>query len=252
MLNKMLFGILYFFLILIFSDIFQIKAQEKSNPSINSIVQKDEEPEWEPNSSEPNNEKVDSYSVKTKKNNITDFFVLGATIGNPAGMNLMAGYYWKDLVIRGSGGYWNKEWWGGQLDLGYSFFKTPVIAHSVSISIGSYGVNPYRPEPGRGGQSTLPGAVDFPGYSNRPATFEDNIIRSYIASYDPNLSAILEYQSRDTQKFYFTQRYIGLSYDILLGNFFLQLGAGSGTGDFKNPVLLMQFGYLFDFRSENK
>jgi hypothetical protein len=228
-----------------------INAQEKKTQT-NETVNKEVQPDWDPNLAKKDTERVETPLKAAKQYKETDFLVFGATVGSPAGFNLMAGYYWKDLVIRGSGGYWSKEWWGGQVDLGYSFFKTPVIAHSISVSIGSYGVNPYRPEPGRGGQSILPGATDFPGYAHRPASFEDNIIRSYVASYDANLSTYLEYRSRETQNFYFTQRYVGMTYDVLLGNFFVQLGAGSGSGDFRNPVLLMQFGYLFDFRSEKK
>ena len=110
-------------------------------------------------------------------------------------------------------------------------------------------MDPFAPELGRGGQTSYPTGTDFPGYQHRNPTFEDLIIRSYIAEQNPNLAAVLEYDSRDKQKVTLNQRYIGLTYDFLLGNFFLQVGGGIGSGDYKNPQLLIQLGYLFDTRS---
>jgi|GEM_PF-2156723 len=41
------------------------------------------------------------------------------------------------------------------------------------------------------------------------------------------------------------QNYIGLAYDVNYSGFFLQAGLGAGKGDYANPQLLFQFGYLF-------
>lgn len=43
---------------------------------------------------------------------------------------------------------------------------------------------------------------------------------------------------------YFDTKYVGGSYTLFNDGFFLQLGAGAGFGDNKNPVLIFQAGYL--------
>ncbi|PJZ70180.1 hypothetical protein CH373_09910 [Leptospira perolatii] len=208
----------------------------------------DPAPEWNPDSDRKSQiGKGDYQTLKTDK--VTNFWVYGASIGSPGSVNLNLGYYYKDVVLRVSGGYWRTHWWGGQVDLGYSFWKTPVIAHSISIVGGAFQVDPFAPDVGRGGQNEYPTAINVPGYNHRDPTFEDQIIRSYVASNNANLATYLEYASRDRQKVHLHQAYIGLTYDILLGNFFLQVGAGSGPGDYRNPQLLIQLGYLFDTRS---
>ena len=40
-------------------------------------------------------------------------------------------------------------------------------------------------------------------------------------------------------------QYIGAAYDVYLSGFFLQIGLAHGQGDYPNPQLMMQFGYLF-------
>lgn len=213
--------------------------------------------DWKPGSekksqigNQDTQEKINSESLKEMKlPKSTNFFVYGASIGSPASINLNLGYYFNDFVIRGSGGRWNPNWYGGQIDIGYTFWKTPVITHSVSLVAGAFGVDPFSPEVGRGGQTSYPTGFDVPGYQNRNPTFEDQIIRSYVSSVDPNLALYFEYESRNRQKVYLKQQYLGVTYDFLLGNFFLQLGGGIGQGDYKNPQLLLQMGYLFDTRS---
>lgn len=178
----------------------------------------------------------------------TNFLVYGASIGSPGSINLNLGYYYKDIVLRVSGGKWNSHWWGGQVDIGYSFWKTPVIAHSISLVFGKFQVDPFESEIGRGGQNSYPSGSSFPGYSHRDPTYEDLIIRSYVTEQNPDLALYLEYESRGRQKVHLNQQYVGLTYDFLLGNFFLQVGGGIGKGDYKNPQLLIQLGYLFDTR----
>ncbi|MDV6234886.1 hypothetical protein CH379_004485 [Leptospira ellisii] len=212
---------------------------------------KDEEtaPDWNPESDRKTrfgNDADDSKTSALPKS--TNFLVYGASIGSPGSINLNLGYYYKDVVLRVSGGKWNPHWWGGQVDLGYTFWKTPVIAHSVSLVFGKFQVDPFEPEIGRGGQNSYRSGSSFPGYQHRDPTYEDLIIRSYIAEQNPTLALYLEHESRDRQKVYLNQQYVGLTYDFLLGNFFLQVGGGIGKGDYKNPQLLIQVGYLFDTR----
>lgn len=210
-------------------------------------------PEWTPTKSdqsafgEDEKLKPDSLDAKSLPKS-TNFWVYGASIGSPASLNFNLGYYFKDVVLRGSGGAWGPHWYGGQVDLGYTFWKTPVIAHSISIVGGYFEVNPFAPEVGRGGQSSYPTGVNVPGYNRRDPSQEDLLIRSYVNSIDSNIGTFLEYESRERQRVHLSQRYIGLTYDFLLGNFFLQVGGGVGQGDYKNPQLLLQMGYLFNTR----
>ncbi|EPG76018.1 hypothetical protein LEP1GSC058_0617 [Leptospira fainei serovar Hurstbridge str. BUT 6] len=236
------------FLALLFYSIIPLPAQQTSGTS----SKESDQPEWTP---EPDRKtrfgKDDPMVISDgkKQPKITNFLVYGATIGSPGSANLNLGYYYKDIVIRASGMHWRPHWWGGQVDLGYSFWKTPVIAHSISIVAGAFAVDPYAPQVTHGGQNSYPTALDIPGYQHRNPTFEDTIIRSAVANQNPALETYLEYKSRDNQKVHLSQRYIGLTYDILLGNFFLQVGAGIGQGNYTNPQLLLQMGYLFDTRS---
>ncbi|TGK85710.1 hypothetical protein EHQ23_13845 [Leptospira bourretii] len=210
-------------------------------------------PEWTPTKSDQSafgeDEKLKADSLDAKRlPKSTNFWVYGASIGSPASINFNLGYYFKDVVLRGSGGAWGPHWYGGQVDLGYTFWKTPVIAHSISIVGGYFEVNPFAPEVGRGGQSSYPTGLNIPGYNRRDPSQEDLLIRSYVNSIDSNVGAYLEYESRERQKVHLSQRYIGMTYDFLLGNFFLQVGGGIGQGDYKNPQLLLQMGYLFNTR----
>lgn len=210
-------------------------------------------PEWTPTKSDQSafgeDEKLKADSLDAKRlPKSTNFWVYGASIGSPASLNFNLGYYFKDVVLRGSGGAWGPHWYGGQIDLGYTFWKTPVIAHSISIVGGYFEVNPFAPEVGRGGQSSYPTGLNIPGYNRRDPSQEDLLIRSYVNSIDSNVGAYLEYESRERQRVHLSQRYIGLTYDFLLGNFFLQVGGGVGQGDYKNPQLLLQMGYLFNTR----
>ncbi|MCW7458871.1 hypothetical protein ND856_05710 [Leptospira bandrabouensis] len=210
-------------------------------------------PEWTPTKSDQSafgeDEKLKPDSLDAKRlPKSTNFWVYGASIGSPASLNFNLGYYFKDVVLRGSGGAWGPHWYGGQVDLGYTFWKTPVIAHSISIVGGYFEVNPFAPEVGRGGQSSYPTGVNVPGYNRRDPSQEDLLIRSYVNSIDSNIGTFLEYESRERQRVHLSQRYIGLTYDFLLGNFFLQVGGGVGQGDYKNPQLLLQMGYLFNTR----
>lgn len=237
----------FIIIIFLFSYVSSVYSEEKKKDYKNEDIS----PEWTPDADRKTRfgeEEKDELAQKALPKS-TNFFVYGASVGSPGSINFNLGYYYKDIVIRGSGGHWGPHWWGWQADLGFSFWKTSVIAHSVSVVIGQFQVDPFAPELGRGGQTSYPTGSDFPGYQHRNPTFEDLIIRSYIAEQNPSLATFLEYESRDKQKVTLNQRYIGLTYDFLLGNFFLQVGGGIGSGDYKNPQLLIQLGYFFDTRS---
>ncbi|PJZ46528.1 hypothetical protein [Leptospira brenneri] len=225
----------------------------QSSPYPKDMEGKELQPEWTPTKSDQSafgeDEKLKADSLDAKRlPKSTNFWVYGASIGSPGSINFNLGYYFKDVVLRGSGGAWGPHWYGGQVDLGYTFWKTPVIAHSISIVGGYFEVNPFAPEVGRGGQSSYPTGVNIPGYNRRDPSETDLLIRSYVNSIDSNVGAYLEYESRERQRVHLSQRYIGLTYDFLLGNFFLQVGGGVGQGDYRNPQLLLQMGYLFNTR----
>lgn len=185
-------------------------------------------------------------SIKDNNDRSGNFWVLGGSIGSPSGGNIVAGYYFKDIVLRVSGMNYTSHWNGIQGDIGYSFWKTSVIAHSVSLAFGNMNVRPFDPQLQEGGQNKYK-RDGIPGYDNDPPTLTDNLIRAYIAGQDANLATALDYQYRTRQYANFHQQYVGLTYDLFVGGFFLQLGMGYGRGDYRNPQLLLQMGYLFDF-----
>ncbi len=185
-------------------------------------------------------------AVKESNDRNGNFWVLGGSIGSPSGGNFVAGYYFKDLVLRVSGMNYSPHWNGIQGDIGYSFWKTPVIAHSISAVFGNMHMRPFNPQLQQGGQNKYErdGII---GYNHDPATASDTLIRTYIAQQNPDLALFLDYRYRTRQYANFHQQYVGLTYDILVGGFFLQLGMGFGQGSYRDPQLLMQMGYLFDF-----
>jgi len=213
-------------------------------------------PEWKPDPNQRSQFGTQERDVRSsepeKRLKTTNFWILGGSIGSPAGANLLGGYYFRDFVLRGSGMRWGSEWWGGQVDLGYTFWKTSVLAHSVSLVAGSFVVDPMNPAPGRGGQRSYPTGVDFPGYTDNPPSLSDLVIRSQIQAANPSLDIALQYLARPEQKQYLTQSYLGVTYDLLLGSVFLQFGVGVGRGDFRNPVLLLQAGTTWNSRSKEE
>ncbi len=46
---------------------------------------------------------------------------------------------------------------------------------------------------------------------------------------------------------YVQQKYYGLAYDMDLAGFFLQTGLATGPGEYSNPQITFQFGYLWEF-----
>ncbi|TGL85179.1 hypothetical protein EHQ68_18245 [Leptospira congkakensis] len=215
-------------------------------------------PEWSPRadkkSSIGNDEDSYEYSeiLKLKPEpKVTNFWVYGATIGTPGSLNFNLGYYYKDVVFRVSGSRWREGLWGQQVDVGYSFWKTPVLAHSISVVFGKFGTDPYNigSDLGHGGQYNYKTGVNIPGYQNANISETDMMIRSAVAEANPDLALYLDYESRNNRRVHFRQQYVGLTYDMLFSNFYLQMGAGIGSGDFQNYQLLFQMGYLFNTRS---
>ncbi|MCE9501850.1 MAG: hypothetical protein K8R21_15320 [Leptospira sp.] len=198
------------------------------------------------NSKESVKKTVDD-SVKPPEEKADNFFFLGGSIGSPASINFNTGFIYRRLVARASGNYFDSRWNGYQGDLGFIFHKTSTVIQSFSLVGGEFNVDPVNPQAGRGGQKQYNLHNDIPGYGHNPPTVPDLVIRDYILNTDPVVSAYLEYQYAHGKKTPLHQSYVGLTYDIRLGGFFFQLGLGSGRGDYKNPQLLFQFGYMFDF-----
>ncbi|HNE56437.1 MAG TPA: hypothetical protein PK079_24965 [Leptospiraceae bacterium] len=245
--------ILFFFTNSIFSQATEPAREEKKEKSNLEIMQENEksiekvrsDKEKEPLTGydpETNNKK----SIRDNNEKYSNFWVVGGTIGSPASANFNVGYYFTNFVLRASGMRYSQHWNGIQGDIGYSFWKTSVIAHSVSLVFGEMNVRPFDPQTQQGGQNKYD-RDGIPGYNHQPPTFGDTLIRSYIAEQNPTLATALEYQYRTRQYANFHQQYVGLTYDILVGGFFLQVGMGYGRGDYRNPQLLLQMGYLFDF-----
>jgi hypothetical protein len=229
---------LFLFANLFFSSLFSQEKykKEQSNKEIMDENKK------ALNESKSSSGKMESVSEKYSPNR----FMIGADIGTPTGANLDIAWYFKKFALRGSGMYYYNKWNGAQADLGYVFYKTDVIMQSFSIVGGYFNVEPFNPQVGSGGQNRYH-RFDFPGYQNDPATLTDNLIRAWIANQNPYLAAALDYEFRTRQKAPFHQNYIGLTYDVYLSGFFLQVGAGTGAGDYRNPQLLFKLGYFFDF-----
>jgi uncharacterized protein YxeA len=208
------------------------------------------------NEKKDKNNKSDTTERKSEPDFIKNgreekFFFLGASGGSPGSLNLNAGYYFDKYVVRGSGMYFNPNWNGGQIDLGYSIYKTPYVIYGVSLVGGAFRVNPFDPQIDQGGQNQYKRS-NFPGYENQPQTFSDTIIRGEIARVNPEAAIFLDYYYRNRQEAKFSQNYIGGAFDFYLGGFWFQLGMGVGKGDYRNPQLLIQLGYLLDFGKKDQ
>lgn len=245
--------ILFFLTTSIFSQANEPAKGEKSEKTNLEIMQENEakvEKDRAAREKEPmtgfDAETNSKKSIRDNNERYSNFWVAGGSIGSPAGGNINIGYYFTNFVLRASGMRYSSYWNGIQGDIGYSFWKTSVVAHSVSLVFGDMRMRPFDPQTQQGGQNKYD-RDGIPGYNHQPQTFEDTLIRSYIASQNPTLEAALEYQYRTRQYANFHQQYVGLTYDVLIGGFFLQVGMGYGRGDYRNPQLLLQMGYLFDF-----
>lgn len=163
---------------------------------------------------EENKKKLDNYSEK--EHTIYDnekkdrFFTLGGTIGSPAGANINLGYYFDNYSIRLSGMYYQKYSNGAQLDLGYIFHRTNSpgfsIKQGVSLVGGIFQMNPLKNKFGIG---QLP--------------FDRKLLE-------------LAYNGPDNLvNWNYTHNYFGLTYDLYLEGFFMQIGVAAGRGSLKKP-----------------
>ncbi len=69
-------------------------------------------------------------------------FLIGAGLGTPAGVSLIAGYDFGPLALRVSGGGWSKGWYGGEGDLAVRLYHGVFFAHGISLVAGRYATNP--------------------------------------------------------------------------------------------------------------
>ncbi len=197
--------LLFFFTTSIFSQATEPMKEEKKEKSNIEIMQENEanvEKYRAAREKEPltgyDPETNSKKSIKDNNSKYSNFWVLGGTIGSPASGNFNVGYYFTNFVLRASGMRYSSHWNGLQGDIGYSFWKTSVVAHSVSLVFGQMNVRPFDPQTQQGGQNKYE-RDGIPGYTNQPQTFTDTLIRSYIANQDPTLATLLEYQYRTRQ-----------------------------------------------------
>ena len=247
--KKIVFAVVSIILIPSFGKLFSQENKESNDEYLknNKLFVEEKRENFYKNEKEGKKEEPDFI----KNGREEKFLVLGASAGSPGSLNLNAGYYFDRFVVRGSGMYFNQYWNGGQFDLGYSIYKTSRVIYGFSLVGGAFRVNPFDPQIDQGGQNQYKRS-DFPGYENQPATFADTLIRSEIAKYNSDLSTYLEYTYRTRQEARFSQNYIGGAFDFYLDGFWFQLGMGVGKGDYRNPQLLIQIGYLFDFGKKDK
>ncbi|MHB1688257.1 MAG: hypothetical protein ACYCVH_12900 [Ignavibacteriaceae bacterium] len=66
------------------------------------------------------------------------FFFAGSSIGTPGGISLNAGYFFKHFSLKISGGYWKKDWYGFQGDLGFVFSNTGKLIQGISLVGGMF------------------------------------------------------------------------------------------------------------------
>ena len=237
---------IYIFTIPIYSLDTEESNLEYLNENKNSINKKREEKNI---SSRDGKKQEPDFIVNGREEK---FLVLGASYGSPGSVNLNAGYYFDRFVVRGSGMYYNPNWNGAQLDFGYSIYKTSRVIFGFSGVLGNFHVNPFAPDINKGGQTRMVYDEFLPGYQNNPVTVSDQLIRSTIASQNPDAALVFDYLYRTRQEMKFSQNYIGGAFDFYLDGFWLQLGLGVGRGDYRNPQLLIQMGYLFDFGKKDR
>ncbi len=125
------------------------------------------------------------------------FAVIGAGIGSPSSIAIIAGLYSSGWSAKISGAPWGPNWRGIQASITVPFNHQDRFVHGIALVAGSFRLN--------------------------PVLTDDNGV------------------SRETIR---TGRYIGLAYDVLYAGFSVQAGLGTGSGDYKNPQLLLQCGYL--------
>lgn len=83
-------------------------------------------------------DKTDSSLVQYKNNISKTFFFAGTSIGTPGALSLNAGYYAEHFALKISGGYWSKEWYGGQGDIEYVLSNTGILIQGISLVAGIF------------------------------------------------------------------------------------------------------------------
>ncbi len=135
-----------------------------------------------------------------------------------------------------------------QTDDGNSAVLGVVIGAPSSIAlVGGYDAGPValRLSGGAWGKGWYGAQADVSVIFSRSGSFSQGL--SVLAGQYGTKVVSLDDQLQEVTQFN-KQKYLGIAYDAWFSGFFLQVGMGHGWGDFPNPNLLFQFGYLFQIR----
>jgi hypothetical protein len=127
-----------------------------------------------------------------------NFPILGGALGTPAGLNLIAGYYFGGFGVRFSGMYLSTIH-GFQIDFLRNIGRSKTFSHNIHVGAGI-------------------SHMELPSdYSYLPDEIHD-------------------------------WSYLTLGYDLNWSEFHLAAGLSTGSGSFSNPQLMLQFGYVHEFK----
>jgi hypothetical protein len=147
---------------------------------------------------------IDSNVDASEANGPTSFPLVGGSLGTPAALHLIGGYYMGPIGARASLGYLGRLY-GAQLNLYRNLTRKEGFSQNLGIAA---------------------------GYSNIPHfVFDENTSRIFV---DRTM----------------TWTYISAVYDVNVNGIFGEIGLSFGSGSFSNPQLMLQVGYVFEFRQD--
>jgi len=133
-----------------------------------------------------------------------NYYFSGITLGDPGGFNLLYGYHFNKIGIRGEVGFIpaNTIYYGYQINLMYNLSKTENFEHNISLGYG---------------------------------------LSSCIG---PNLDDVNSPTLSGFNNQYYKWNYIGFYYDLTYYILFIESGLTFGIGTFKNPQFSIQLGFV--------
>jgi len=120
-----------------------------------------------------------------------EYAVLGLSLAGPAGLNFIAGYYFKYFGFHISGMFYHPEMTGGQLNLLWKFYESRRFIHSVSV-----------------------------------------------------VGGITHFDSTSVGLDIVDWKYGGIAYNFYWSGFFAELSITMGDGNYTNPHVMFQLGYI--------